>query len=66
MINTVFLCFHLAQQDRNSGPFYPVALPQKQVRFVPDNIDGPRFDPVPDSVNELTLDLSLRQKEILK
>ena len=35
---------------------YPVALPQTQVRFVPDNIDGPRFDPrtvgqsVPDSV----------------
>ena len=27
------------------GPIYPVALPWKQVRFVPDSIDGPRFDP---------------------
>ena len=39
-----------------TGCIYPVALPQTQVRFVPDNIDGPRFDPrtvgqsVPDSV----------------
>ena len=27
------------------GPIYPVALPRTQIRFVPDNIDGPRFDP---------------------
>ena len=39
-----------------TGRIYPVALPQTQVRFVPGNIDGPRFDPrtvgqsVPDSV----------------
>ena len=28
----------------HSGPFYPVALPQTQVRFVPDSIDNPRLD----------------------
>ena len=25
------------------APLYPVVLPQTQVRFVPDNIDGQRF-----------------------
>ena len=41
------------------GPIYPVALPRTQVRFVPDNIDGPKFDArtvvpsVPDSVMNL-------------
>ena len=40
----------------HSGHIYPVALPQTQVRFVPDRIDNPRFDletvdqSVPDSV----------------
>ena len=41
------------------GPFYPVALPPTQVRFVPDSIDNPRLDPrtveqsVPDLVTHL-------------
>ena len=30
--------------------FYPVALPPTQVKFVPDNIDGPRFDPRTDCI----------------
>ena len=35
--------------------FCPVALPQKQVRFVPDSIDSPKLDPwtVGQSVSEL-------------
>ena len=28
----------------HSGRIYPVALPQKQVRIVPDRIDNTRFD----------------------
>ena len=41
----------------HSGPFYPVALPQTQVRFVPDNIDSPRLDPmtVEQSVPDLVM-----------
>ena len=39
LVSTVYEIFFT-----HSGPFYPVALPQTQVRFVPDSIDNPRFD----------------------
>ena len=51
----------------HSGRIYPVALPQTQVRFVPDRIDNPRFDlrtveqSVPDSVTLPLLCVFIRE-----